>query len=245
MGALSNQLKAAIVSKQEDLKKKAKGYFAKRTPEQVEADRIAEQKKIDAERLRKQGEEELKYQESLKKQPSKFEEDVSKVGKSVVKGGKTVIKTVVPAMKKVLPTVKKSLPVIKKAARETGDTVIEVAQAVTKPLEAAKINEEKFVKSRSSKSHLRSPPVKRYGKVSIQTPSPKPSRVDSFDDFGMGGRSTRKSSPSRGDREFSVSGRSKPMPEVGDDDDYFVSTRRLKGKGKKPKEENSGFGLGF
>lgn len=246
------KLSAMISKKKEQLKSGVKEYFGKRTAEQIQADKEAEQKRIDAENLKKQATEELKYQESMNKQPSRFEEDISKLGKMVIKGGKTVIR--------------KTAPVIKKTVVTVGGSTLKAGKQFAKGQELVEQEERETKEKYTYPSRKPQPqkPLRRPPRTPIQedlsplepkdedyfvrsrrssgSASQKPKRpVDPFDDYGMDNKMSKRSTSN--DRGFSIGGRARPLPEIGDDDDYFVSSRKSKGKGGN--KGKGGFGLGF
>ena len=223
-------------------------YFSKRTPEDIEADRLELKHQAEAKQAKHDFEEEQKSEHKRQHQPSRFEEDISKVKKRIVTGVKR--------------TIAATAPVVKKVVSGTVETVVPIINQMGKG-----INEIDKEEKSNPKSTLFKPPreEKSTHKIMKQPAgaddyfasgfSKKPPREEKSthkimkqpkgaEDFFVGTR--KKGNPAKYNDDHFVKGTpKKPMTQGADD--HFVSDRKKppqkqqekNGKGKR------GFGLGF
>lgn len=225
-----------------------KGYFSKRTPEDIEADRLELKHQEEAKLAKQDFEQEQEAERQRQHQPSRFEEDVSKATKRIVTGAKRTIAV--------------TAPVVKKVVTGTVKTVAPIVNQMGKGIEKT----EKEEKSKS-KSTLFKPPREEK---STRKPMKQPAGADDYFASGFSKKAQKEQKSThkimkqpKGAEDFFVSTQKKATPTKYNDDhfvkgtpkkpmtqgadDYFVNDRKKtppKQQEKKGKERR-GFGLGF
>lgn len=220
-------------------KKGLSKYFSKRSPEDIESDRLELIKQNEAKQAKHDFEQEQKNERIRHHQPSRFEEDISKVKKSIsdvtAKASNKIVARAAKGVKQIAKGAKRTAviaaPSVKKIVSGTAKSVAPIINQMGKGM--AEIDKEEKTKPKST---LFRPPREE------KTPRRLMKMSEGADDYFAYGlskkmpseKSTKKKSsrPSRNDNdEFSINSRRNANP-TKYNDDHFVKKAQFKPKNK-------------
>jgi hypothetical protein len=228
-----------------------KGYFSKRTSEDIEQDRLELIEREKIKQAKHDFEQEQENERKRQHQPSRFEEDVSKIKNRVSARFSTATKRIAMGANQTLNV---AAPAVKKVVARTVKTVAPIVNQMGKRM--AKIDKEEKTKPKST---LFRPPREE------KTPRRLMKMSEGADDYFASGlskkmpseKTTKKKQTSRrDDSEFSMSPRhkkisqkppqKKTMKQPEGADEYFVgSQKKTPPHQEKKGKDRRGFGLGF
>lgn len=237
MGRIEHLIAAQISEKKdpsepEQISPQKKGYFSKRTPEDIEQDRLEliEQKK--AKQAKHDFEQEQENERIRQHRPSRFEEDVSKIKNRVSAGVSTATKQIAIGAKRTLNV---AAPAVKKVVAGTVKTVAPIVKQMGEG--SAKINEEE--KSKPKSTLFKPPKEEKSTRKSMKQP-------EGADDYFASGFSKKppkeqKSQPkamkqSKAAEDFFVGSRNKGKPSKYNDDHFVKGVPQKPQKNETPKK---------